>query len=314
MRIVAVRLDILSAIVLVRPMMIATPPGPNERLKGWINGVIGVALFSGSLPFTRLGLTGFDATFLTFARAAIAGLLALAIVAVTRPQLPRRADLGRVALASSGIVIVFPLLMAFAMQQMTSVRGLLFLGLLPMATAVFGVIRGGERPRGLFWLFSALGCACVMGFALHQGAAGGGSLGDWLMIVATISCALSYAEGGALSRVYGGWQVMCFAMIMPLPIDIAVLAWDWPATLGGIPWAAWGGLAYVSVLSMVVGFIFWYRGLAQGGIASVGQLQLLQPFFGFMLAALMLHEMVSPVILAVTVAVMGCVLGARKYA
>jgi drug/metabolite transporter (DMT)-like permease len=65
---------------------------------------------------------------------------------------------------------------------------------------------------------------------------------------------------------------------------------------------------------MLIGFIFWYRGLAQGGIAAVGQLQLLQPFFGLALAAALLHEPVTWMMLAVTVAVVLCVAGSRKFA
>jgi drug/metabolite transporter (DMT)-like permease len=77
---------------------------------------------------------------------------------------------------------------------------------------------------------------------------------------------------------------------------------------------AWLGLGYVSVFSMLVGFVFWYRGLARGGIAAVGQLQLLQPFFGLLLAALLLGEPVSAPMIAVTVGVMVCVAAARKHA
>jgi drug/metabolite transporter (DMT)-like permease len=65
---------------------------------------------------------------------------------------------------------------------------------------------------------------------------------------------------------------------------------------------------------MLIGFVFWYRGLAQGGIAAVGQLQLLQPFFGLALAATLLHEHVSLGMLAVTLGVILCVVGAKKFA
>jgi len=70
----------------------------------------------------------------------------------------------------------------------------------------------------------------------------------------------------------------------------------------------------VSLFSMMIGFVFWFRGLAQGGIAAVGQLQLLQPFMGLTLAALLLGEAVSWQMAAVSVAVVACVVGAKKYA
>ncbi|RVB63077.1 EamA/RhaT family transporter, partial [Mesorhizobium sp. M7A.F.Ca.CA.002.04.1.1] len=72
--------------------------------------------------------------------------------------------------------------------------------------------------------------------------------------------------------------------------------------------------AYVSLFSMLIGFVFWYRGLAQGGIAAVGQLQLLQPFFGLALAATLLHEQVSSLMVVVTLGVVLCVVGAKRFA
>jgi drug/metabolite transporter (DMT)-like permease len=286
----------------------------NAPLKGWINGFIGVLFFSGSLPMTRLALTGFDAVFVSFARAAIAGLLAAAVMLALRPRLPRLADLTSLAVTAFGVVIMFPLLMAVALRHMTSARGLIFMALLPMVTAIFGVLRGGERPRPMFWLFSILGCACVIGFALAQGTGGTGSAGDLDMIGAVILCGLGYAEGAVLARRYGGWQVICWALVLSLPLCLALsVAW-WPASFASVTWPAWAALAYVSVFSMLVGFLFWYRGLSLGGIAAVGQLQLLQPFFGFILAAAILHETIGWPILLTTLAIVACVAGARKSA
>jgi drug/metabolite transporter (DMT)-like permease len=204
-------------------------------------------------------------------------------------------------------------LSALALQHVTSAHSIVFIGLLPLATAVFGVVRGGERPKPAFWLFSVMGSALVAGFALTQGLAAS-PIGDTLMLAAVIVCGLGYAEGARLSRRLGGWQVISWALVISLPV-MAVLAMAFvPSTFSGIEAPAWLGLAYVSLFSMLIGFVFWYRGLAQGGIAAVGQLQLLQPFFGLALAATLLHEPVTGAMLAVTVAVILCVVGARKFA
>ncbi|RWG01054.1 DMT family transporter, partial [Mesorhizobium sp.] len=87
-----------------------------------------------------------------------------------------------------------------------------------------------------------------------------------------------------------------------------------PPSFAAVGSGAWIGLGYVSLFSMLIGFVFWYRGLAQGGIAAVGQLQLLQPFFGLALAASLLHEQVSPLMVVVTLGVVACVFGAKKFA
>lgn len=250
---------------------------------------------------------------LTVARAAIAGLLGLALLLAYRAPRPAREDLLSLAIVAFGVVVGFPLLTALALKHITSAHSIVFIGLLPLATAMFGVLRGGERPRPAFWLFSCLGSALVVGFAVAQGLTVA-PLGDLLMLAAIVVCGLGYAEGAKLSRKLGGWQVISWALVLSLPVMIALVLYTAPPSFAGTSAPAWVSLAYVSLFSMLIGFVFWYRGLAQGGIAAVGQLQLLQPFFGLALAATLLREQVSPLMLVVTVAVAACVAGARKFA
>lgn len=285
----------------------------ENNTSGWINGLIGVVIFSGSLPATRVAVLEFDPVFLTVARATIAAILALCLLGLFKEKRPARQQLVPLVIVALGVVIGFPLLTALALQYVTSAHSIVFVGLLPLATAVFGVLRGGERPRAAFWIFSVLGSLLVVGFALSQGLSASPQ-GDILMLLAILACGLGYAEGAKLSRTLGGWQVISWALVLSLPV-VALLSWmRMPASFSGISTPAWFSLAYVSLFSMLIGFVFWYRGLAQGGIAAVGQLQLLQPFFGLTLAATLLHEQVSLGMLGVTVAVILCVAGAKKFA
>jgi drug/metabolite transporter (DMT)-like permease len=280
---------------------------------GWINGFLGVLIFSGSLPATRAAVADFDPVFLTVARAAIAAILAgLMLVAFRQPR-PDRSDIGALVITALGVVIGFPLLTALALQHITAAHSIVFVGLLPLATATFAVVRSGERPKPAFWLFSGLGSALVVGFAVSQGITVA-PLGDLLMLAAILACGLGYAEGARLSRRLGGWQVISWALVISLPVMLVIAALMWPANLSGVSEPAWIGLFYVSVFSMLVGFIFWYRGLALGGIAAVGQLQLLQPFFGLMVAALLLKESVSWPMFAVTLGIVACVAAAKRFA
>ncbi|WP_105385687.1 DMT family transporter [Neorhizobium alkalisoli] len=285
----------------------------DRTAAGWINGFIGVVIFSGSLPATRVAVMQFDPVFLTVARAAIAGILAVGLLLLFREKRPSRSDVTSLVVVALGVVVGFPLLTALALQHVTSAHSIVFIGLLPLATAIFGVIRGGERPKPAFWLFSILGSGLVAGFALAQGLTAS-PLGDALMLAAVIVCGLGYAEGARLSRRLGGWQVISWALVLSLPPMIVTAFATMPENFSGIEAPALAGLAYVSLFSMLIGFVFWYRGLAQGGIASVGQLQLLQPFLGLALAATLLRESVSWAMFAVTVAVILCVAGARKFA
>ncbi|MFH1804652.1 MAG: DMT family transporter [Pseudomonadota bacterium] len=280
---------------------------------GWINGFIGILIFSGSLPATRVAVADFDPVFLTMARAAIAGLMAVALLWLWRQKRPQRQDWMPLFGVVLGVVIGFPLLTALALQYITSAHSIIFVGLLPLVTALFGVMRAGERPRLAFWLFSGLGSLLVACFAAFQGGSGLWQ-GDLLMIGAIIVCGFGYAEGAKLSRHLGGWQVICWALVMSLPVMVAGSIITWPDSFAAIGPRAWAGLAYVSLFSMLIGFFFWYRGLAQGGIAAVGQLQLLQPFFGLMLAAALLSETVSAMMVAVAAGVVICVAGAKRFA
>ncbi|MGX7873256.1 DMT family transporter [Mesorhizobium sp. ORM6] len=285
----------------------------DKTASGWVNGFIGVLIFSGSLPATRVAVMDFDPTFVTSARAAIAGLLGLAMLLLFRQKRPERGDLLSLVIVALGVVVGFPLLTALALKHITSAHSIIFIGLLPLATAIFGVLRGGDRPRPAFWLFSCIGSALVAGFALMQGVTAS-AIGDGLMLSAVVVCGLGYAEGAALSRRLGGWQVICWALTLSLPIMLVLTFATLPTSFASVGSNAWIGLAYVSLFSMLIGFVFWYRGLAQGGIAAVGQLQLLQPFFGLALAATLLHEQVSPLMVVVTLGVVACVFGAKKFA
>lgn len=280
---------------------------------GWGNGLLGVIIFSGSLPATRVAVGGFSALFLTSARAVIAALIGAAVLGLLRQARPQRNDLASLAIVSIGVVVGFPLLTALALQHITSAHSIVFIGLLPLSTAIFAVLRGGERPQPLFWLFAVLGSATVAGFALSNG--GSASItGDLLMVAAIVLCGLGYAEGAALSRRLGGWQVISWALLLAVLLMVPVAILTLPSTWSGIAAPAWIGLAYVSIFSMFVGFIFWYRGLAIGGIARVGQLQQLQPFFGLALAGLLLHEPVAWSMIAATALVVACVFFARRFA
>ena len=285
----------------------------DDKTRGWIDGLLGVVIFSGSLPATRVAVAEIDPLFLTAARAVIAGTLALGLLSVMRAPRPTRRDLAALALVAAGVVAGFPLLTAIALREITAAHSIVFIGLLPMATALFAVVRAGERPSRSFWAFAGLGAALVAVFALTRGAEGSLS-GDLLMVAAVAVCGLGYAEGGRLSRTLGGWQVICWALVIALPAMAALGLATWPTDLAQVSARGWTGLAYVSLFSMLIGFVFWYRGLSLGGVAAVGQLQLLQPLMGLGLAAWLLGEPVGWSMAAVTAGVVLCVAGAKRFA
>ncbi|MDD9271776.1 DMT family transporter [Paenibacillus sp. GCM10023248] len=285
----------------------------NKSTNGWINGFLGVLIFSGSLPATRLAVMDFDPLFLTVCRAAIAGVLAGVLILIFgQQQRPFRSDILPLLFVALGVVVGFPLLTALALQYVTTAHAIIYVGLLPLSTAIFGVLRGGERPQPIFWVLSALGSCLVAGFALAN-VATSSPIGDGLMLASILACGYGYAEGARLSRRLGGWQVICWALLFSLPVMLLLSFYYMPQSWSNISVAAVLSLAYVSLFSMLIGFVFWYRGLAQGGIAAVGQLQLLQPFFGLLLSAVVLHESVGWPIFIVNIGVVLCVAFAKRF-
>lgn len=210
----------------------------SKNSKGWVQGMIGVAIFAGSLPATRLAVRGFDPVFLTGVRALIAALLGAALLWLLRQRPPERKDLPALALTALGVVAGFPLLTALALQQASAARAMVFVGLLPLCTALFAVWRGGERPRPAFWLFSGAGALCVSAYAALDGSAGS-IPGDLMMLGAVLICGLGYAEGAGLARRLGGWQVISWALVLSVPVMLPLALWCWPPSLVGIG----GGLA-----------------------------------------------------------------------
>lgn len=241
----------------------------NESTRGWVNGLFGVVIFAGSLPATRVAVADFNPIFLTSARAVIATLLGCILILWLKQPFPKREDIPALVVVAIGVVVGFPLLTALALQYVTSAHTIVFVGLLPLSTAVFALVRGGEHPKPLFWLFSILGAVVVVGYALTSNVQF--SLkGDLYMCAAIVVCGLAYAEGGHLSRKIGGWQVICWALIISLPVMLPMVFMSLPTSFEHVGTAAVLGLAYVSLFSMLLGFVFWYRGLAQGGVAAVG--------------------------------------------
>lgn len=269
-------------------------------------GFLGVLGFSLTLPVTRAAVEELDATFVGLGRAVVAAALAVLLLAVLREPLPDRRTLARLGVVVAGVVIGFPLLTAIALRDLPASHAAVIAGILPAATAVAAVARGGERPSPAFWAASGAGLASVLAFAAAQGA-GLPRPGDVLVLLAVVLCAFAYAEGGALARDMGGWRVIAWALVLALPVTVPATAAAMAGGLGGGSAGAWAGFAYVSVVSMFLAFFAWYAGLARGGIAKIGQIQLAQPVLTLGWSAALLGESIGPATIAAAAAVLASV-------
>lgn len=264
----------------------------KRELSGYISGFLGMLGFSLTLPATRIAVSQLDPVFVGLGRAVVAAGLSVMVLLFTKQSLPSRKFLPQFAIVVAGVIIGFPLLTAWAMRDVPASHGAVVTGLLPLATALAGVYRGGERPSRQFWLFSTLGSALVVAFTLSSGSRSL-HLADLTLLGAVIAGGVGYAEGAVLARTFSAWQVICWALVFSAPFLLPIILWSGLPKFSAIGYSAWLGFIYISLVSMFLAFIVWYRGLAIGGIARVGQVQLLQPFFTILASGLLLGEQIS---------------------
>jgi drug/metabolite transporter (DMT)-like permease len=282
----------------------------SDLTAGYLLGLAGVVIFGATLPMTRIALGGFDPLMIACGRAALASLVAGTALAVARVPLDRR-QVPALLVAGLMLVFAFPAFSSLAMQTVSAAHGGIVLGVLPLLTAVFAALIGGERPGPAFWALGLTGAALVVGFTLLSADVDPGP-GDLWLGLAAVSAAFGYVVSGRLSRAMPGWTVIAWALVLTAPLSVAATILAAPSSIHAPTAPEIAAFVYLAMGSMFGGFIFWNAGLARGGIARVGQVQLLQTFVTLALSALLLGERITSVMLAFAIAVAAVVWAGRK--
>lgn len=302
------------------PSSVAPARAPLSRTaRGYLLGLLGVTIFAATLPMTRLAVGTAEAplmsgVFIAMGRAALAALLSLFLLAFTRAPRPARGDWPLIAVTAAGVVFGFPLFTSIAMRHVEAVHASVMVGVLPLATAAVGALMNRQRPSAGFWLCALAGSALVAAFAvLRSGGAAGSlaiSLADTLLLLAMLCAAVGYSCGARLSQRLRADHVICWALVVSLPVTLPATLFSWPAQPVGA--AAWWALGYVAVFSMWLGFFAWYHGLALGGTVRISQVQLAQPFLSMLFAVPLLGERLDAVTIGFGLAVIATVFLGRK--
>lgn len=291
---------------------------PHAQItKGLWLGLLGIVIFSVTLPMTRLAVGTSDAPqmsgiFIALGRAVVAAGLSAVFLLATRAPFPRREDWWPLAVTAGGVVFGFPLFTSIAMRYVEAVHAAVIIGALPLATAAVGALLHRQRPSAGFWLCAAAGSALVVAFAILRSGSGGLSisLADLLLLAAVLCAAVGYGYGARLSQRMQAEHVICWALLLSLPLTLPLAAFSWPA--GTLKASAWWGFGYVAVFSMWLGFFAWYRGLALGGTVRVSQVQLVQPFLSMLFAVPLLGERLDAVTVGFGLAVIATVFIGKK--
>ena len=291
---------------------------PTERKGMWF-GLLGVTMFAVTLPVTRLAVGSTEdphlsGVFLAMGRAVVAACLSVIYLWISKAAFPSKNQWKGLGLVALGVVFGFPLLTSLAMRYVEATHASVITGVLPLATASLAAVMNKQKPSWGFWLCAVTGTALVVGFALLRSGQSGLHFhsADLLLLAAMAFAALGYAWGGRMSQTMGAEQVICWALVISLPLTLP-LAWLSQPT-NPVPWSAWAGFAYVSLFSMWLGFFAWYRGLAMGGTVQVSQIQLLQPFLGMLVAIPVLGERLDALTVGFGLAVVATVFISRQMA
>jgi drug/metabolite transporter (DMT)-like permease len=304
----------------VKSLSIAYPgpvvvKGRSPEWQSWFFTTLGVVCFSFTFPMTRLCLRTFDPILIALVRGAGAGVAALIVLVLSKSRTPERGQLVRLGSAALGMVVLFPILVSIALQSVPATHASVLGSILPLATAVFGVVRGRESVPRRFWIFAILGTCLIGLFSASRSGFHSVEKADVLLVAAFMACSYGYAEGGLLAREIGGWLVICWALVTVLPLElVALLVYGSRGGLqiGTAPAESWAALFYLTAISQFIGFFFYYKGLALGGIAKMSQVQLLLPFMAVFAAHWILGESIDGSVILGVLVMTGIVAAGRR--
>ena len=272
----------------------------NPQSSGLVLGAMGVIIFSLTMPMTKIAMAGdlLSPWFVWAGRAVLAAVAGIVYLVAIRAPMPVRAAWLPLAGATLGIVFGWPLLNTLALQTVSSSHAAVVNGILPLATAVIGAWLNRELLSRRFWWCAVAGTLLVCGYA-WQRAYGELHAADALMLLGIALGGLGYASGAIATRHLTGPQAISWALILGLPVTVAISLSSAPTLPVAASASVWFSFIYLGLMSQWIGFFFWYKGLAMGGIARVSQVQLIQLFFTLAFAALLLKESIEPAMFVV---------------
>ena len=283
----------------------------GQQFQAYLWGLLAITGFALTLPATKLAVPFFGAKAVGFGRAAIAGILSLILLKVTGSSFPRFRYIKKLLIVALGVVFGFPIFSAYGMKYVPASHGAIIIGILPLFTAMFGIFLAQERPSLNYWIAGVGGSSTIIIYSLYSGQ---GSLhpADLALLFAALSAGIGYAEGARLAKDLGSWRVICYALVLSLPLTLplAIATAEMNSLYNSL--SAWLGLSYLSFISMFLAFFAWYKALKIGGIAKIGQLQLLQPFITIFASYFLFEEQISTTMILISIIVLLCVNWTRK--
>jgi drug/metabolite transporter (DMT)-like permease len=197
-------------------------------------------------------------------------------------------------------------------------HGNMILAALPIFTGAYAALLDRRRPSRPWVAGSALalaGEAALVAIRSGDGGAGASVGGDALVVLSAMLVSIGYVAGARLGQ--GGYRALAatyWGVIIGAILVLPVLAGT--ITADGLPDAgikSWAAIAWMAVITSIVGYVGWYWALARGGIQRVSTIQFLQPFSGLLIAAWLLGERFTlPLIAASAMILAGVTITQRR--
>jgi len=273
---------------------------------------VAVVMFSGTVPATRIAVASIDPVVVGVGRSILGALIAIGYLLAVRAPWPSRHQLGGIAVVALGAAVGFGWFSAEALRTVSATHGSVVVGLLPMLTALFGVLRTSARPRPMFWVATAAGTAVVVAYAVLGSRSEHLGTGDVYLFAALVLAAAAYAEGGRLAQTMPGGQVIAWGLVAALPVSIPLTAIALHDSGFAPSAASLAALGYMAVFSVFVGMVLWYRAMGLAGVPRASAIQLAQPLLSVTWSWLLIGEPLRPQTIVAAILVLVCVATAQR--
>ena len=279
----------------------------SDRRAAYVTLLAGMVAFGGTWPAGKVAADHVPPAVVAVSRFATAALLLWLWALLSGRPVPRphRADLPLVLALGATVVFAYNLFFLYGVRHSTAADGsVLVPGLIPVATALLAWAVLGDRPPRRAQLGLAVAFAGVVLVASPTGGVGSDRvLGDLLFVGAALSWSVYTLAGRRATARYGSVSANVYATsagtLLLLPLTFLDGGWS---PLVQAPAGAIAGIAYLSVIGTVLGFVAFYEGVRLIGAARASSFALLVPIFGVLSSVIVLHEP-----LRVTLAIGGAV-------
>ena len=283
-------------------------------------GAAGLAVFLFALvpSTTRIAAGELSGLSIGLIRAVGAGFFALPVLLLSRQRLPRRQDLGLLALYAFGNFAGFPILFAIGVQRTSGSHAALIMAAMPLIIAFIGMLLEGRLPRWIWFAGAAIavgGETALIGFGSASRAGGATAAGDAIVLAACVLSAVGIVAGARLGSRIGPLSATLSASAIAgvsLAPWVIVRLLTMPYAYENITAGAWVSLIQITLGAAVLANLMWLWAVSRGGLVRVAPIQFAQPVCALFLAAALLHEQLSASLLLISVSiVLGTIIACR---